>query len=145
MIQTYSKSNFIPKKEQINEIADFLYTHLEEYGDAKAAIHKCIQYVKERGGYIFTIRNPEKKLSGVSIINETGMSGYIPENILVYIAVDKNQRGHGYGKKLIAEIMNIVEGDIALHVDFQNAPAIGLYEKLGFKKKYYEMRLLRNS
>jgi ribosomal protein S18 acetylase RimI-like enzyme len=144
LIQTFSKDHFIPKQEQLNEIADFLYTHLEEYGDAKEAIHKCIQYVKDRGGFIFTVRTPENELAGVSIINETGMAGYIPENILVYIAVDKKQRGFGYGKKLIAEIMDTVKGDIALHVDFQNAPAIGLYEKLGFKKKYYEMRLLRS-
>lgn len=144
MIQTYSKSNFISQQKHINEIAEFLHAHLEEYGDNISAIHKCIQYVKDRGGYIFTISTPENKLVGVSIINETGMAEYIPENILVYIAVDKNERGHGYGKQLVAEIMKTVKGDIALHVDFQNAPAIGLYEKLGFKKKYYEMRLIRN-
>jgi ribosomal protein S18 acetylase RimI-like enzyme len=29
------------------------------------------------------------------------MKDFIPENILVYIAVDNSQRGKGYGKKLM--------------------------------------------
>ena len=32
-------------------------------------------------------------------MNNTGMKDFIPENILVYIAVDNSQRGKGFGKK----------------------------------------------
>jgi hypothetical protein len=37
------------------------------------------------------------KIVGV-ILTNTGMKDFIPENILVYIAVDNSQRGKGYGK-----------------------------------------------
>jgi len=67
------------------------------------------------------------------------MSGYIPENILVYIAVDSNTRGTGVGKKLMKKAMSIAKGNIALHVE-PNNPAKFLYEKLGFTNKYLEMR-----
>jgi ribosomal protein S18 acetylase RimI-like enzyme len=68
------------------------------------------------------------------------MKGYIPENILVYIAVDKDQRGRGVGKKLMNAAIDQAEGNIALHVEPEN-PAKFLYEKLGFTNKYLEMRL----
>ena len=68
------------------------------------------------------------------------MSGYIPENILVYIATDKNSRGKGLGKILMAKTIDITQGDIALHVEADN-PAKHLYEKMGFTNPYLEMRL----
>ncbi len=41
------------------------------------------------------------KMAGAVIINRTGMEEYIPENILVYIAVDAALRGKGIGKQLM--------------------------------------------
>ncbi len=40
---------------------------------------------------------------GAVVVNGTGMEGYIPENILVYIATHKVSRGKGIGKKLMEE------------------------------------------
>jgi hypothetical protein len=37
----------------------------------------------------------ENEISGAVVVNQTGMKDYIPENILVYIATDKNHRGKG--------------------------------------------------
>ena len=68
------------------------------------------------------------------------MGGYIPENILVYIAIHENFRGTGLGKKLMQSVIDQAEGDIALHVEANN-PAKFLYEKLGFTNPYLEMRL----
>jgi ribosomal protein S18 acetylase RimI-like enzyme len=68
------------------------------------------------------------------------MGGYIPENILVYIAIHNNYRGKGFGKTLMQKAINHCEGDIALHVEANN-PAKFLYEKLGFTNPYLEMRL----
>ncbi|HKL40711.1 MAG TPA: GNAT family N-acetyltransferase, partial [Cryomorphaceae bacterium] len=81
----------------------------------------------------------KNQLVGAVVINQTGMSGYIPENILVYIAVDSKTRGMGVGKKLMQKAMSIAKGGIALHVE-PNNPAKFLYEKLGFTNKYLEMR-----
>jgi ribosomal protein S18 acetylase RimI-like enzyme len=77
---------------------------------------------------------------GVVIINNTNMGGYIPEHILVYIAVHEKTRGQGVGKALMERIIDETEGDIALHVEPEN-PAKFLYEKFGFTNKYLEMRL----
>ena len=124
-------------------IAEFLYTHLEQYGDKIEDILKCIDYAMNptKGGNII-VGLDQEKIVGVVILNNTGMSGFIPENILVYIAVDNSQRGKGFGKKLMQKAIDTVEGNIALHVEPDN-PAKGLYEKLGFTNKYLEMRLTK--
>ncbi|NMM46987.1 GNAT family N-acetyltransferase [Marinigracilibium pacificum] len=120
-------------------IATFLRDHLDEFGDKKEDILKAIEYVFNRGGNV-VVAADGSKIVGAVVINNTGMSGYIPENILVYIAVHADKRGAGLGKKLMQEAINITTGDIALHVEPHN-PAKFLYEKLGFTNKYLEMRL----
>ncbi len=124
-------------------IANFLFTHLEQYGDKTEDILKCIDYAMNpnKGGTIIVGLDNEK-IVGVVILNNTGMGGFIPENILVYIAVDNSQRGKGFGKKLMLKAIETVNGDIALHVEPDN-PAKILYEKLGFTNKYLEMRLTK--
>ena len=98
-------------------------------------------YASSKGGQII-IGTDENKIVGIVILNNTGMKDYIPENILVYIAVDNSQRGKGFGKQLIQKAIASVEGNIALHVE-PNNPARLLYEKLGFTNKYLEMRLTK--
>ena len=124
-------------------IANFLFTHLEQYGDKTEDILKCIDYAMNpnKGGSIIVGLDNEK-IVGVVILNNTNMGGFIPENILVYIAVDNRQRGKGFGKKLMQKAIDTAKGDIALHVEPDN-PAKGLYEKLGFTNKYLEMRLTK--
>jgi ribosomal protein S18 acetylase RimI-like enzyme len=93
------------------------------------------------GGFIVVARDGGK-IVGAVVVNKTGMSGYIPENILVYIAAHADYRGQGLGKKLMNKAIDMAEGAIALHVEPDN-PARHLYEKLGFTNKYLEMRLTR--
>lgn len=120
------------------KIADFLHDHLDQYGDDRGDIMKCLAYVYGRGGFI-TIGHEGEEIKGIVVINETGMGGYIPENILVYIAVDRSTRGKGFGRKLMEKALVRAEGDVALHVEPDN-PAKFLYEKIGFTNKYLEMR-----
>ena len=128
-----------------NEIADFLFEHLDQYGDTREDIMKCLDYAlnsfPHQGGFAVLARE-EGKIVGAVIVNKTGMEGYIPENILVYIAVDRSQRGKGVGKALMEEAIRSAKGNIALHVEPDN-PARKLYEKLGFTNKYLEMRLIK--
>lgn len=122
-------------------IAEFLFQHLEEYGDPKEQILACLDYVfdPEKGGFVAIAYEDDKSIKGATIVNKTGMSGYIPENILVYIAVDASTRGKGVGKALMEMALEEAEGGVALHVEPDN-PAKHLYEKLGFTNKYLEMR-----
>ncbi len=130
---------------QKNEIADFLFEHLGAYGDPKDDIMKCLDYAldpgMQAGGFVILARE-NGKIVGALVMNKTGMSGYIPENILVYIAVDASQRGKGIGGKIMDMAIKMANGAVALHVEADN-PARKLYERLGFTNKYLEMRLNR--
>lgn len=132
-----------PTNLEKKEVVDFLFKHLEEYGDPKEDIQKAIEYsIKEFtsfGGFTMLLIE-DNKILGATVVNQTGMGGYIPENILVYIATHKDFRGKGLGKTLMKKAINYAKGDIALHVDAKN-PAQNLYEKLGFTNPYLEMRL----
>lgn len=145
-IKTYTSFNK-PSYLERDKISNFLFTHLDQYGDPIEDINKCIDYaMKERpshGGYIVTA-NDDEKIVGAVIVNHTGMEDYIPENILVYIAVDGDYRGKGIGKKLMEKTIEQADGNIALHVEPDN-PAKYLYEKMGFTNKYLEMRLDKKS
>jgi len=125
------------------DITNFLYEHLDEYGDAKKHILNCISYAygdKECQDGFILVAHENNKIKGIVIINHTHMGGFIPEHILVYIAVHKEARGEGVGKQLMERAIEATEGDIALHVEPDN-PAIHLYEKYGFTNDYLEMRL----
>lgn len=122
-------------------IASFLEVYLDHYGDKKEDILKCIAYVYQKGGSI-TLAYEDNTLLGAVVTNETGMHGYIPEHILVYIAVHQTQRGKGTGSSLMKKVLENTKGNIALHVEADN-PAKKLYERLGFTNKYLEMRLQR--
>ncbi|CAG5081551.1 GNAT family N-acetyltransferase [Parvicella tangerina] len=132
-----------PTEIEKEQIVDFLHTHLQEYGDDKKDIKKAIDYaVKEFssfGGFIILLID-QGSILGAVVINKTGMGGYIPENILVYIATHNDHRGKGLGKTMMEKTIEFAKGDIALHVEHNN-PAKHLYEKYGFTNPYLEMRL----
>jgi ribosomal protein S18 acetylase RimI-like enzyme len=132
-----------PSELEKQQVVDFLHDSLEQYGDPKKDILKAIDYSTKEftsfGGFTMVIQE-NQKIVGATIINTTGMGGYIPENILVYIATHKDFRGKGLGKSLMQQAIKHAEGDIALHVEANN-PAVHLYKKLGFTNPYLEMRL----
>ena len=143
VIRNISDFNFNLSKDGF---IDFLYVHLGEFGDTKEAITKAVDYAfsdaEGKGGFLLTAYI-EDKFVGAVLMNKTGMSEYIPEYYLVYIATNKDWRGVGIGKKLIAKAIEVCGGDIALHVEHDNENAIKFYEKLDFTSKYIEMRWKR--
>ena len=134
--------NSKPDTETKKAIIDFLFKHLEQFRDPREHIAKAVDYsLKEYesfGGFLL-VSYEKSDISGVVVVNGTGMQGYIPENILVYIATHNEMRGRGIGKHLMKETIRHARGDIALHVEPGN-PAGFLYEKVGFTSKYKEMR-----
>lgn len=136
-----------PTTSERKKIVDFLFEELGKYGDSKAAISKCVAFALQEtpqavGGFVLICQDDDQRMVGAAIVNETGMTDYIPENILVYIAVDHHSRGKGIGGKLMAKIQEATQGDIALHVDPEN-PARRLYQRMGFTAPYLEMRYRR--
>ena len=144
-INYYSSIETLSTLEK-QRIIRFLHKHLDEFGDSESDIGKAIDYAMSSyplaGGFILTAGEKDD-IRGAVVMNKTGMNGYIPENILVYIAVHHDDRGKGLGKELMKESLRYAKGDIALHVEPHN-PAKYLYEKIGFDNKYLEMRLKRS-
>jgi len=140
-----------------DRLADFLHEHLDQFRDSREEIMSCLQYAlgiqEHRSGFILAAyeggsgnvvkagneKETSGKLLGVAVVCETGMSGYIPENLVVYIAVDGSTRGRGIGKTLMEKAIEMAKGDLALHVEPDN-PAKRLYSRIGFTNKYLEMR-----
>ena len=131
-----------PTLTEKQNIINFLFENLQEYGDPSSDIEKAINYALQEtpsfGGFVL-VAYLNNLIVGAVVINQTGMKDYIPENILGYIATHHLHRGKGLGKKLVKEAIDIAEGNIALHVE-PNNPAKRLYERLGFSSKYLEMR-----
>lgn len=137
----------ISREEDFKEITseefiDFLFTHLDKFGDPKKDIKKCLSYAfsneKSEGGFALAAFY-ENKLVGALIMNKTGMGDYIPDWVLVYVAVDSSYRGKGFGRQIVEESFKHCDGNIKLHVEYDN-PAKKLYERIGFTSKYAEMR-----
>ncbi|MBT4970595.1 MAG: GNAT family N-acetyltransferase [Bacteroidetes bacterium] len=143
-IKLIKNTTDLNKTSSTDEVIDFLFIHLGQFGDTKQAIRHCLDYAfspeSGKGGFLLNAYY-ENKLVGVLIMNNTGMKEYIPENILVYIAVDSSCRGKGFGKEIIEKAIELTKGAMKLHVEYDN-PAIRLYERLGFENKYAEMRYI---
>lgn len=127
------------------EIVRFIHRQLGPSADDKPDIGRAVDYALSRapgkGGFILTARE-HGELVGTLVVNDTGMSGYIPEHVIVYVAVDAKMRGRGIGSRLIRQAIARCAGDIKLHVAYGN-PARTLYERLGFSSEFAEMRLVR--
>ncbi len=142
-IQKFVDENGFSENLTREKFVDFLFNHLDKFGDSKSAISKSIDYAfseeKGKGGFLLAAYDDDR-LVGELVMNSTGMEEYIPENILVYVAVDGAVRNKGIGKKIVEEAVKESDGNVALHVEYDN-PAKRLYERLGFTTKYAEMRL----
>lgn len=145
-IKTIRKEKDFPIDDR-NAFVDFLHHHLGRYGDPVSDIQKCLDYAfseeKCKGGFALMAYYDQQLVGGL-IMNKTSMSGYIPGNILVYIAVNADFRGKGFGSQIIKKAFQETDGDIKLHVDYDN-PALKLYERLGFENKYAEMRYYKDT
>lgn len=145
-IKTYRTEQELKGDISREEYVDFLYDHLDKFRDSKESINLAIDYAlsksEGKGGFLMAAYY-EGKLVGELLMINSGMKGFIPENILVYIAVDSKHRGKGFGRKIIEEAFKNTEGEVKLHVEYDN-PAKRLYERVGFTTKYAEMRYRRN-
>ncbi|WP_445736469.1 GNAT family N-acetyltransferase [Mariniflexile sp.] len=137
----YSRLSII----DINRLTNFLYEHSGDFRDAKSAIRKSLLYANKDiaglGGFVFVLEH-QNEIRGVLVVNKTGMNEYIPENILVYLAVNKSYKEKDVAKKLIDYTVAYCKGDMALYVNKEN-PALSFFEENGFKSRNIEMRLTR--
>jgi GNAT superfamily N-acetyltransferase len=123
-------------------VADFFHTTMRPYHDSLEDVQAALDYglVPGRGsGGFVMLAHEDDQLLGALLMLKTGMSGYVPEHILLFVTVDPSTRGRGVGSRLIMRSIDECDGDVKLHVEYDN-PAKRLYERLGFTTKYAEMR-----
>lgn len=141
----YSDYDFKNLPISRQDFIDFLFINLDAFGDAKVDIERCINYAFSKnegmGGFALAAFD-NKDFTGALIMNKTGMSGFIPENILVYVAVHPKTRSKGLGRQIVEKSIDMADGDVKLHVEYEN-PAKRLYERIGFTNKYAEMRFIK--
>jgi ribosomal protein S18 acetylase RimI-like enzyme len=123
----------------------------DDYVDAawelKEAIRRAEGVLRQRRGffkdayrrstvYCFLKSGPleEESLVGFAAVRR---DGYI-----LFLAVDPDHRGEGFGKRLIARVADNYSS-VTCHARTTNQPAIGFYENLGFEierriDSYYE-------
>lgn len=126
-----------------NELAVFFHETMKPYNDTLADVQSALDYAlvpgRGQGGFLMLVHRGEKLL-GALLMLETGMSGYVPEHILLFVSVLPETRGQGVGGELIRRAVAECDGDVKLHVEYEN-PAKRLYERIGFESRYAEMRL----
>ncbi len=126
-------------------IVCFLHELMEDHHHSKEFIRRALDYsIKDFlsfGG--FTIVNKiGSKIVSASIINQTGMQGYVADNIIVYFGIHPQYRGNGICRRMIEQVKSHAKGDIALHL--KNDPSvISVFEKYGFSNSIIELRLHR--
>lgn len=123
-------------------LATYLHTWMRPYQDSPEDTLKGINDALEGrpapGGFVICATENTTPLGALVMLN-TGMTGYIPPNLLLFVAVDPATRGQGIGTRLIEMALEHVDGPIKLHVEADN-PARKLYERIGFTTAYFDMR-----
>ena len=127
------------------EVVRFFHETMRPYEDKPQDISRALDYAfsgeRHAGGFLM-LAGIDEVLAGALLMLRTGMSGYIPDNLLVFVTINPELRGRGIGRRLIERSISECDGGVKLHVDFDN-PAKRLYERLGFEHCYAEMRLKR--
>lgn len=132
----------LPQWASREKLVEFFHYKMKPYEDLPEDIDSALDYLfsdeKYAGGFLMLAR-VDGRLGGMLAMLRTGMKGYVPENILLFVSVDPELRGRGIGGKIIERSLAECEGDVKLHVEYDN-PAKRLYERVGFTSKYAEMR-----
>lgn len=127
-------------------VARFFHETMKPYNDTLEDVQSALSYALEEGqgaGGFLMLTHRVERLLGALLMLRTGMAGYVPENILLFVTVDPSTRGQGIGGRLIERSIAECDGNVKLHVEYDN-PAKRLYERLGFTTKYAEMRYHRD-
>lgn len=130
--------DFVTEENLAALISKWLEPWGDTYDETLAAIKYALSEEQGQGGFVL-LAVAKKELMGALIMLDTGMGGYIPRHHLVYVGVSENMRGEGLGEKIVRTAIEQAKTPISLHIDKDN-PATRLYERIGFKAKYIEMR-----
>nr|WP_254282014.1 N-acetyltransferase [Haloarcula salina] len=118
--------------------------HVGEAWDLKEKIRESDGVLRQRRGffrdayrrsttYLYTDRSSDRLVGFAAVRRD----GYI-----LFLAVDEEYRGHGFGKRLVARVAEDY-GSVTCHARATNREALGFYQHIGFEIRrridnYYE-------
>jgi ribosomal-protein-alanine N-acetyltransferase len=141
-IHKVEREGELPEGLSRKALVEFLHRSLKPFEDTPHDIDRGLAYAfgedGSDGGFVL-LGHLDGELRTALVMLRTGMQGYIPENLLLFVAADPEFRGRGLGRQIIAEALRECAGPVKLHVEYDN-PAKRLYERMGFRSKYAEMR-----
>jgi GNAT superfamily N-acetyltransferase len=144
-VELFEEYDQLPSTITKDDLVNFFHYSMKPFEDTPKdvarALDKALTPSGREGGYLLTAVR-ENRLVGGLLMLDTGMGGYVPANILLFVATTEEMRGKGIGGFLCERAIEQAEGDVKLHVEYDN-PAKRLYERLGFTSDYAEMRLKR--
>ncbi|MEX1025771.1 MAG: GNAT family N-acetyltransferase [Planctomycetota bacterium] len=139
---TVEKQADLPDWASRAELARFFHETMAPWGDRLHDVDGALDYLFStepgKGGFL-ELLGVDGRLGGALAMLETGMGGYVPAHILLFVSIDPSLRGKGLGGQLVQRGLDRCPGDVKLHVEYEN-PAKRLYERMGFTSKYAEMR-----
>ncbi|MBN1575519.1 MAG: GNAT family N-acetyltransferase [Chitinispirillaceae bacterium] len=122
-------------------IHSWMSPHADTLPDCERGILDALQCKPAPGGFVLCA-DRGGAIVGILVMLATGMSGYVPPNLLLFLAVSTAYRRRGIGTILAQRALDVAKGPVKLHVEPDN-PARFLYQKLGFQNLYIDMRLHR--
>lgn len=132
----------LPPGLDIEQIVTFFHESMRPWEDSPEDIRRALGYAwgedGRPGGFLLLALDADELVGALLILN-TGMGGYVPAHLLLFVGVAPARRGQGIGRKLVERAQRDCPGAIKLHVEYEN-PARRLYERLGFRSSYAEMR-----
>ncbi|MCB0569319.1 MAG: GNAT family N-acetyltransferase [Phaeodactylibacter sp.] len=124
-----------------SKVVHFLCLHNKHAN--RQSIQEAVEYaVKLKpsfGGFVLTAEQ-DRQIVGAIVANRTGMEGYNPKNLFVFVSLHKEFQDEALIEALMQKAIRYADGDVAMHVEPDN-PALKLYQKLGFQAQYLELRL----
>lgn len=139
-VQRYDAFSGIGPAEKA-AIVKFLFQHSEDKDSntIREAMDYALKNKPSFGGFIFTCWEASRPIA-VVLVNNTGMSGFSPQYLLVYACLDPDLHEEPQILcELVRQAVRHCHGDIALHLR-PDSPALPVFQSLGFREQYLELR-----
>jgi ribosomal protein S18 acetylase RimI-like enzyme len=118
--------------------------YVDEAWALKEAIRQSEGVLRQRRGFFSDAYRRSQVYLYVDRTHDTliGFAAVRSDGYLLFLAVDTDYRGHGFGKRLVARVSED-HGSVTCHARTTNDDAVAFYQHLGFEVRrridgYYE-------
>lgn len=119
---------------------DYILMHESHVAQIAALEKVCFSDPWSENSIRYELQNPLSTwlvaVDGDSVVGYVGSQTVLGETDMMNLAVDPNYRKQGIGETLVRKLIELLKSAevrcLTLEVRVSNAPAISLYEKMGF-------------